>query len=147
EERGKIMGLLDDYGIAVDEYEAPGFEVPDGAYEFTVGDLFIKQGSTKNPDKSWIILEYTLDTGKKYSELCELPADAANPTEKEKDRRGRYRQRLESLGIPAERLNSVGKEDVVGTTGTFQLRTSSGTKGGTFQNIRNFRITDAGDNA
>lgn len=140
------MGLLDEYGLDVSEYDAPGFEVPDGVYEFVVGDYFIKNGSAKNPDKAWVIMEYTLDTGKKFSELWELPADMSNLTEAEKDKMGRLNQRLQSLGLTPEQAASADRDDVVGISGSFQLRSSVGKKGGTFQNIRNLRVYDSGEN-
>lgn len=141
-----MAGLLEEYGINPSEYDAPSFDIEDGTYEFTVGDLFIKAGSKKNPEKSWIILEYTLDNGKKTSELWELPADMSNLTDAEQKRIGRYKQRLLSLGVADDQVDSANRDTVVGITGTFQLRTVNGAKGGTFQNVKNLRVDDTGEN-
>lgn len=145
------MGLLDDYGLDLDEVEAPSWDIADGAYEFVIGDLFIKNGSNANPDKSWIIIEYLVgESGKRFSELYQLPVDAANPTDGELMTLGRYKSRVISFGFDESEVNNVDRDSVVGITGTFQLRTTKGKNGGLFQNIRNLKVTgtpDDGGNA
>lgn len=141
------MGLLDEYGLDVSDIEVPSWDIEDGVYDFVVGDVFIKAGSTNRPDQSWIIIEYLVgEDGKRFSELYGLPEDASNPTESERKTLGRYKGRLLSLGISPEQVNSVGRDELVGIAGTFQLRTTAGKKGGTFQNIRNLRLADTGSN-
>ena len=140
-------GLLAEYGLDLDEVEVPSFDIPDGAHEFSIGDVFVKNGSKNSPDKSWIIIEYLVDDdGKRFSELYQLPVDATNKTEKEIKTLGRYKGRLLSLGIAESDVNTITREDLVGISGTFQLRTTKGTGGGEFQNIRNLRVNDSGAN-
>jgi hypothetical protein len=142
------MGLLDDYGLDLSEVEAPSWDIEDGTYEFVVGDIFVKEGSTNYPDKSWIIIEYLVgDSGKKTSELFQLPADAANPTDKELTTLGRYKARLISLGIAESEVNNVGAEELVGIEGVFTLRTTTGKDKKEYQNIRNLKVADAGENS
>jgi hypothetical protein len=138
-----MAGLLEEYGIDVTNVEAPeyGGNPADDIYEFTLGDVYIQEGSKNHPDKSWVIFKYLIgDQGKDYSELFSLPKDPTNPTDQEANRLGYYKQRLVSLGVAPEDVNSVGREDLVGTRGTFELRTTKGKDGKEYQNIRNFKV-------
>ena len=71
----------------------------------------------------------------KFSELFELPVDPRNPTDKEVTRLGYYKQRLLSLGVAPEDVNTVTADELVGTRGTFELRTKQGRDGNEYQNI------------
>jgi len=149
--RIKIMGLLDDYGIDTTEIEAPSYDIEDGMYEMTVGDVYIKQGSKNFPDRSWVIFEYLVgEEGKKASELFELPVDPGLLTDKEHTRLGYYVARLLSLGVARENVNDIDKDDLVGLTGTLVLYTSTGkgaNAGKTFQNIKNVKVSEASSEA
>jgi hypothetical protein len=137
------MGLLDEYGIDTSEAETPSYDMEDGIYEFTVGDVYVKQGSQKYPDRSWVIIEYLVgDGGKKQSELFELPADPENLTDRERQKLGYYVARLMDLGVAREAVNDVDREDLIGIRGTLQLYSSAGkgaNAGKMFQNIKNVK--------
>ena len=138
------MGLLDEYGIDTSEAETPSYDMEDGIYEFTVGDVYVKQGSQKYPDRSWVIIEYLVgDEGKKQSELFELPADPENLTDRERQKLGYYVARLMDLGIDRDAVNDVDREDLIGLRGTLQLYSSAGkgaNAGKMFQNIKNVKV-------
>ena len=143
------MGLLDEYGIDTSEAETPSYDMEDGIYEFTVGDVYVKQGSQKYPDRAWVIIEYLVgDEGKKQSELFELPADPENLTDRERQKLGYYVARLMDLGVDRAAVNDVDREDLIGLRGTLQLYSSAGkgaNAGKMFQNIKNVKIATASE--
>jgi hypothetical protein len=143
------MGLLDDYGIDTSEAETPSYEMQDGIYEFTVGDIYVKQGSQAYPDRSWVIIEYLVgDEGKKQSELFELPVDPDNLTDRERQKLGYYVQRMMDLGVAREAVNDVDREDLIGLGGTLQLYSTAGkgkNAGRMFQNIKNVKASKASE--
>lgn len=134
-----MAGLIAEFGIDLDNVEVSegGFERPkDDIYEWELGNVSLKQGSKNNPNRSWIIFEYLLgDSGLKFSELFELPVDPRNPSDKEIQRLGFYKQRLLSLGVAPENVNNITADELVGTRGTFELRTKPGKDGNEYQNI------------
>jgi hypothetical protein len=141
------MGLLDDYGIDTSEATTPSYDMEDGIYEFTVGDIYVKQGSQKYPDRSWVIIEYLVgDEGKKQSELFELPQDPENMTDRERQKLGYYVARLMDLGVDRDEVNDVDRDDLIGVTGTLQLYSTAGkgaNAGKMFQNIKNVKVAKA----
>ena len=143
------MGLLDEYGIDTSEAETPSYDMEDGIYEFTVGDVYVKQGSQKYPDRSWVIIEYLVgDEGKKNSELFELPADPENLTDRERQKLGYYVARLMDLGVDRAAVNDVDREDLIGLRGTLTLHSVAGkgaNAGKMFQNIKNVKIAKASE--
>lgn len=137
-----MAGLIEEFNIDLSNVDEPDAFAPpaDDIYEWVLGDVSIKNGSKTNPDKSWIIFKYLLgDTGKSFSELFSLPLDPTRPTDKEIERLGYYKQRLLSLGVAPENINTITAEDLVGATGTFELRTVKGKDNKEYQNIRNFK--------
>lgn len=131
-----MAGLLDGYGINMDEVEAPSFEVPDDIYEFEVSDFYLRQGTDSKPDAEWLIIQFNLgENGKQKSEWFQLPSDPANPTDKELEKLGYYKNRLKDLGI-TEGFNEVGPDDLIGITGTLQVYTKNG-----YQNIKNVKAS------
>jgi hypothetical protein len=136
------MGLLDDFGIDLDTVEATegGFVDPEeGHYAFTVSGLRIQRPS-EGSTSTWegIIIDYLLDTGENYSELFGLPADADNPTAKEKQALGRYKHRIMTFGFAEEDVNGVGQDDVLELTGEFDLvRSKPNKQHRTFLNVFN----------
>jgi len=143
------MGMLDDYGIDTSEAQTPSYDMEDGIYEFTVGDVYVKQGSQKFPDRAWVILEYLVgEEGKKQSELFELPADPENLTDRERQKLGYYVARLMDLGVDRAAVNDVDREDLIGLRGTLQLYSSAGkgaNSGKMFQNIKNVKIAQTSE--
>jgi len=143
------MGLLDDYGIDTSEAETPSYDMEDGIYEFTLGDIYVKQGSQAYPDRSWVIIEYLVgDEGKKNSELFELPQDPDNLTDRERQKLGYYVQRMLDLGVEREAVNDIDREDLIGLTGTLQLYSTAGkgkNAGRMFQNIKNVKVSKSSE--
>ena len=133
------MGLFDEYGVNMDEVKESSWEVPDDIYEFAVGSCWIQEGTKKDPDAQFFVIEYLLgDEGDlKKSEWFGLPADPTAPTDKELQKLGFLKTRLKSLGIPEGNLNDVDEDTLVGITGTLQIVTRNG-----FQNIRNVRVDE-----
>ena len=116
------MGLLDEYGIDTSEAETPSYDMEDGIYEFTVGDVYVKQGSQKYPDRAWVIIEYLVgDEGKKQSELFELPADPENLTDRERQKLGDYVARLMDLGVDRGAGHDGVREAVIGRRGVLPM--------------------------
>jgi hypothetical protein len=117
----------------------------DGIYEFTVGDVYVKQGSQAFPDRSWVIIEYLVgDEGKKNSELFELPQDPENLTDRERQKLGYYVQRMLDLGVSRDEVNDVDRDDLIGVRGTLQLYSQAGkgkNAGRMFQNIKNVKAS------
>lgn len=134
-----MASLIADFGIDLSEVESPSGEFArpkDGLYPWELGNVSLKEGSKANPNRRWIIFDYLLGEGDgKFSELFELPVDPRNPTDKEVQRLGYYKQRLLSLGVAPEDVNTVGADDLVGSRGTFELRTKEGKDGNEYQNI------------
>lgn len=136
-----MSGLLAGYGIDMAEVEAASFDVKDDTWEFVVGDMFILEGTTNHPDKTWIVIEFQLgDEGKTKSEWFQLPMDSDNKTPLEEQKLGYLKQRLVSLGVPDECLADFGPEDVVGKRGTLQTFTKNG-----YQNIKNVFLVEQED--
>lgn len=140
------MGLLDDYNVDLDEFEANSFDVPDGVYDFAIGEVATQEGSKNNPDQPMIYIHYILTSegDKNYTnrEYFWIPIDPTNPTDQEKKAMGRLKSRIMSLGFEEDEANSVGPEDLVGLTGSFQLVSSKGKNDVVYQNIRNIRVDD-----
>lgn len=138
-----MSGLFEEYGIDPDEVpEAPSYDVEDGIYEFEISNSF--DWVSDDEDRSAFVIEYTVgDEGKKTSEWFNLPEDASAPTEAEMKKLGFLKQRLLSLGIPREELGTVEKDDLIGITGTLQLKTTRGRNGKDYQNVRNVTVDDA----
>lgn len=144
------MGLLDDYGVdvAADADTSGGFStVEPGPYRFEVKDVFVKEGSVAEPEKAWIIFEYLLDDemGKtvEHSELFQIPEDPKNPTDNERKTLGRYKSRLNDLGVADDKVNSVDRDELVGLTGTLTVVSVPGkgkNAGKSYQNIRNVKL-------
>lgn len=136
------MGLLDDYQIDLNEVEEANYNVPDDFYEFIIGDMFIKEGTKKDPNAMNLVIDYSLgDTGKSKQEWFGLPADSSSPTDKELQKLGFLKTRLLSLGATEAQLTDIDPEDFIGLSGTLEVFTK-----GDYQNIKNVRIdTDDSD--
>lgn len=140
-----MAGLIEEFDIDLTQIDAPEYGKPaDDIYEFVLGDVHLQEGSKNHPDKKWIVFKYMLgDTGQSFSELFALPADASNPTSAEIQRLGFYKQRLVTLGVEPDAVNSVGADDLIGAAGTLELRTVKGKDGKEYQNIRNLKMAGA----
>lgn len=143
-----MSGLLAEYDIDLSNVEAPEYSGPaDDIYEFTLGDVSLV-ASSKNPQNKFIVFSYLLgETGLTYKEWFGLPLDPASPTDKEIQKLGFYKQRLLSLGVSADDINTVTSDELVGTTGTFELRTTRAKNGNEYQNIKNFKANTGASSA
>lgn len=148
-----MTGLLADYGIDTDDVEVPDFEIDDGIYYFVIGDVFIQHGTKADPDgPDSVVISYRLTTdedddsdGKEKREYFNLPEDPENPDDDEKKKLGWYVKRLLDLGFERSEINNVGRDDLIGLTGTMQLVHVAGkgaNKGKTFQNIRSLKVDE-----
>lgn len=144
-----MTGLLDEYAgkgvLDLDDVpDGPNYEVDDDWYDFEIGDVFLKEGTENKPDDSWLVIEYLLgDEGKKKSEWFALPKVPEDPTDAEKTKLSFWKTRLTSLGIAREDQNKVGRGDLVGLTGTLQVKTTKSKKDGKmYQNIYNVRVAE-----
>lgn len=142
-----MSGLLEEYGLEIPADELPegsDFDIPDGPYEFEIGDYFLKEYEdkvTKNPRSALIITFLLGDDGKSKGDFYALPADKGNPTPKELGTVGRLRDRLVELGIPREGYSKAAREDLVGITGTCTVKHD---KTGKWQNIVNIKVGSTG---
>lgn len=145
------MGLLDEYGLGEIDFDdvpdSPNNDVDDGIYEFEIGDVFVKEGSTAHPDLKWLIIEYLLgDEGKRKSDLFQLPEDPDDITDAEMKKLSWYKSRLADLGIAPEDRNTVGRDDLVGLTGTLQIKSTKSRKDGNiYQNITNVHVNESAE--
>jgi hypothetical protein len=129
------MGLLDEYGVDLNDVEAASFDVPDDIYEFEVTDVYTQNGTENWPDRKWIVIQYALgDAGKSKTEWFELPEDASSPTDKEKQKLSFFKARLIDLGIAPEETGNASRDDLIGITGTLQVFTRN-----SYQNIKNVK--------
>lgn len=143
------MGLLEQYNIDMDEYEANegGFTQPDpGWYEFQVADIRVYE----KEDGSWsgIFVDYLITSeelgvaGEEYSEIFGLPKHNP-PTKQERAALERYKARIISLGFEPEEVNEVDGETARGITGTFELEASRGKDGKKYVNARHLTVDGA----
>ena len=90
------------------------FEIPDGTYKAVTGE--VKRETSKDGSKVGLTLKYTIDdedspyNGRKASEWKTIPKGQ----ESEDDRKalGYLKQRLNSLGVPEDKMNSVEPEEL-----------------------------------
>lgn len=136
------MGLLDEYQTDLNDVpDAPSWDIDDDFYEFVVGDLYVRNGTTNKPDESWIIIDYSLgEEGKSKQEWFGLPADSSAPTDKEIQKLSFLKRRLIDLGASEEQLADLDPDDFIGKSGTLEVFTNKG-----FQNIKNVVLGDAAE--
>lgn len=142
------MGLLDDYGVDVDDIPASaGISNPeDGIYEFQVDSFKLVEGSTAHPDWDFLVLTMTItnEDGKarSFAQWYHLPEDPARIKEAEKNTLSRMKKMLLDLGVAESQINSVEEEDLVGITGTFKLVSRKTNQGNVFQNINDLKVDE-----
>ena len=132
-----LFGELD-----VESAEDNPFAIPDGVYDAAVFE--VKVGPTKNKDKVGMTLVYKItegpQTGKTVQEWKHVPqpADAKNPTEEEARALSYLKARMISLGVPAEKINTIQSDDLLGREVVITLVTK-----GEYQNVR--KVTEKQD--
>lgn len=118
------------------------FAVPDNSYISYLTD--VKVGPTKNGDKVGMTLEYTIDegphAGKKISEWKQIPqpADPKNPSDDDMRSMSFIKQRMISLGVPADKINTTNPDDLIGTKCVVAVKNKGG-----YTNVRQVTVVDA----
>ena len=141
-----MPGIFEDLGLEIDFDEVPdgpNNDVEDGIYTFEIGDVFLKAYTDKKTgfDKNGMIIDFLLgDEGKVKGEFFRFPDDLTAPTAKEVADLSFWKQRLESLGFDKSQLNGVGRDDLIGLTGTLKLAHD---KTGKWQNIKDLVVAGA----
>ena len=107
------MSLFGD--LDIESAEDDPFAIPDNTYDCFLTD--VKAGPTKAGDKQGMTLEFTIAEGdhmdKKIQEWKRIP-DPASPMEDDERAKSFLKARMLDLGIPAERVNSVTADDLLG---------------------------------
>ena len=115
------------------------FAVPDNSYVAYLTD--VKVGPTKNGDKVGMTLEYTIDEGphggKKITEWKQIPqpADPKNPSDDEARSMSFIKQRMLSLDVPADKINEVKPDDLIGTKVVVAVKNKGG-----YTNVRSVQV-------
>lgn len=110
------MSLFGDLDIA-SAADNP-FEIPANSYEATVTD--VRVGKTRDESKVGMTFIYTIQSGEyEGQDITEwkqipTPADPHNLTTDEKRSMSFLKQRLLSLGVPEDRMNSVKEDELIG---------------------------------
>ncbi len=117
--------------------------IPAGTYPAVVFDVRTEVGSKANPDGNFLIIEYAVD-GYEFParEKKWIPTDAevaAQPKEA-KLARSFLKDRLLSLGVPPERLNAVGPENLIGIEVTITMRERNG-----YTNVSRVAVRDGSE--
>jgi hypothetical protein len=134
-----IFGELDVESAADDP-----FAIPDNTYRAVLTDA--KVGPTKAGDKIGLTLIYTINSDDQFNERIVSewkgipePNDPKNLTEDESRQAAFLKQRMLSLGIPPERINSVTPDDLIGRECFITIFNKNG-----YMNIRKLVLIDEG---
>lgn len=105
------------------------FAVPDNNYEAYVTNVVV--GLTKKEDKLGVTFEYTLDGGPKdkfkISEFKHVPRPQDEMTDEDRARAKSFlKQRLTSLGVPEDKMNTLDPADLIGTPCVITVKTKEG---------------------
>ncbi len=127
------MSLFGD--LDIESAEDNPFAIPDGTYNAFVYD--IKAGKTKSGDKFGLTIIYKVSDeafeGRMAQEWKHVPqpADPKNLSEEDQRSMSFLKQRMQSLGVPNDKINSVTPDDLIGTEVVITLVTK-----GEYQNVR-----------
>lgn len=125
-----------------DQAQDDPFAVPDNSYISYLTD--VKTGPTKNGDKVGMTLEYTIDegphSGKKITEWKQIPqpADPKNPSDDDTRAMSFIKQRMISLGVPADKINSTTPEDLIGIKCVVAVKNKGG-----YTNVRSVTVVNS----
>lgn len=141
------MGIFGDLDLASASDDP--FSVNDGTYEAVVTKAEVRQN--KNETDNFLVLEYTIEddgnmSGRKVSEWKKIPKQGAEDF----DRAASFlKQRLLSIGIPNERINSFEPDDALGADVVITVKTKDGyanvNKVATLTDEQVDRIADGGN--
>lgn len=143
------MGIFDDYNIDIEAVKENNFDVADGIYFFTVAEAEVLDGTQNKPDTTFFIIDYQLededgDAAGQKREWFTLAEDGDSSTKRATQSTSFLKTRLVSLGLKGDALAEFDGSEIVGLTGTLQLKTGPGKNGAPgFQNIRNVRVDEA----
>lgn len=147
------MGIFSDYDIDIDSVkENSGFDVEDGVYQFTIAEADTLDGTPNKPDTTFFYIDYSLedengDTAGIKRAWYTLAEDGDTDTKRVKQSMSFLKGDLLRLGLKGSQLADFDGSELVGRTGTLQLKTGAGKNGKQgYQNIRNIRLDD-GDEA
>ena len=129
------MGLFQDVDLS-NAADDP-FGVPDGAYDVVVTE--VKVGPTRNGDKVGMTTTFKIESDDEHNNktvqrwlLVPQVQDVNNPTADEARALSFLKSHLISLGVPAEEVNTVEVEDIVGREFTVKIVNRDG-----YTNVRN----------
>jgi len=117
------------------------FAVPDNSYICYLTDL--KSGPTKAGDKVGLTLEFTIDEGehkgKTVTEWKQIPkpADPKNPSPEDLKAMSFIKQRMLSLGVPRDRINTTNPSDLIGTKVVISVKNKGG-----YTNVKDVTVVD-----
>ncbi len=115
------------------------FLVPDNSYITYLTD--VKVGPTKNGDKVGITFTFTIDEGphrsKTITEWKQIPQpdDPKNPSDDDLRSMSYIKQRMLSLEVPADKINDVKPEDLIGTKAVVAVKNKNG-----FTNVQRVQV-------
>lgn len=109
------MGLFDELDEDFTEIEEPALGLPPGTYEAMVSSV-----TTESKDSgTYVVFTYTVTEegplkGKSHKEFKKTVVGRAQ-NDKDREAIGYIKQRLRSLGVAPERMNTIDPDDLVGT--------------------------------
>lgn len=136
---GSLFGELDIASASDDPYG-----VPDDTYKCVVSDLKIAKNSKGNRGMTLTFKVAEGDyRGQEITDYKRLPSsEDAEPLvgKKREDALSYIKLRLRDLGIPDSQMNSLKREDLVGTE-CYVSTIKKTSNGSTFVNVRNVQLT------
>src|SRR5690349_16508769 len=130
------MGIFGDLDLtqAADD----PFAIEDGTYEAIITKAEVKRN--KNDTDNFLVFTYTIDDGTKRQaqEWKKIPKAGSEGAERDASY---LKQRLLSIGVPNERLNSFTPEDALGTEVVITVKANDSG----FPNINRVALSDGGD--
>ena len=140
------MGLFDDFDMSEEDIKVNNFDIDDGVYHFVVAEAERQDGSAKNPDNTYFVIKLQLENeageaaGEKQS-WHTLAVDGDTEHRIAKIGWSTLKQMLLNLGLKGSELQDFEGPEIVGKTGTLQLKTAPAKNGkDPYQNIRNVRV-------
>lgn len=133
-------------GLDLESAADDPFAIPDGTYDAVISE--VKVGPTKDGSKTGMTTIFKIDddesehNGKTASRWLLIPevADPQNPTPDEAKALSFLKSHLLACGIPAERVNDVSADDLVGTNVTITIKNKDG-----YVNIRKVEVRESSD--
>jgi hypothetical protein len=131
-------------GLDLESAADDPFAIPDGAYDAVISE--VKVGETRDGSKSGMTTVFKIVDGehkdKTASRWLLIPnvQDPQNPTPEEAKALSFLKSHLLACGVPAERVNDVTAEDLIGTDVTITVKNKDG-----YVNIRKVEVRQSSD--